>query len=103
MRHTVNIPVHARPKSDPLDTSVRRVMVGTDRSETADQAVRWAASFAERYGAELIVVQVVVSQSPAVTEYGARRTHPNARRRRGARQVRQPAHGGARSCAGHRR
>ncbi|HEY8031239.1 MAG TPA: AarF/UbiB family protein [Methylocella sp.] len=46
-------------------------MVGTDRSETADQAVQWAASFAERYGAELIVVQVVISHSPAVTEYGA--------------------------------
>ena len=71
MRHTVNTPMHARPKSDPLDTSVRRVMVGTDRSETAEQAVRWAASFAERYGAKLIVVQVVVSQSPAVTEHGA--------------------------------
>src|ERR1700730_11486290 len=50
---------------------VRRVMVGTDRSETADQAVRWAASLAERCGAELIVVQIIVSQSPAVTEYGA--------------------------------
>src|ERR671922_562733 len=72
MRHTVNIPpLHARPKSDPLDAPVRRVMVGTDRSETADQAVLWAASFAERYGAELIVVQIVVSHSPVVTEYGA--------------------------------
>src|ERR687895_1512816 len=71
MRHTVNAPMHARPKSAPLDAPVRRVMVGTDRSETADQAVLWAASFAERYGAELIVVQIVVSHSPAVTEYGA--------------------------------
>jgi ubiquinone biosynthesis protein len=71
MRHTVNAPMHARPKSDPLDAPVRRVMVGTDRSETADQAVLWAASFAERYGAELIVVQIIVSHSPAVTEYGA--------------------------------
>jgi ubiquinone biosynthesis protein len=50
---------------------VRRVMVGTDWSETAEQAVLWAASFAERYGAELIVMQVVVSHSPAATEYGA--------------------------------
>src|SRR5919108_2971683 len=71
MRHTVNTPLHARPKSDPLDAPVRRVMVGTDRSETADQAVLWAAAFAERYGAELVVVQIVVSPSPAVTEYGA--------------------------------
>jgi ubiquinone biosynthesis protein len=53
------------------NVTVRRVMVGTDRSKTADQAVVWAASFAERYGAELIVVQVVISQSPASTEHGA--------------------------------
>jgi ubiquinone biosynthesis protein len=53
------------------DVTVRRVMVGTDRSETADQAVRWAASFAERYSAELIIIQVIVSHSPAATERGA--------------------------------
>jgi predicted unusual protein kinase regulating ubiquinone biosynthesis (AarF/ABC1/UbiB family)/nucleotide-binding universal stress UspA family protein len=46
-------------------------MVGTDRSETAEQAVQWAASFAERYGAELFVVQVVVPHNPASTEFGA--------------------------------
>ena len=34
-------------------------------------AVVWAASFAERYDAELIIVQVVISQSPASTEHGA--------------------------------
>jgi ubiquinone biosynthesis protein len=50
---------------------VRRVMVGTDRSETATRAVEWAASFAERFGAELHVVQVVVPEHPADTEYGA--------------------------------
>jgi ubiquinone biosynthesis protein len=58
-------------KGNVENVTVRRVMVGTDRSETADQAVVWAASFAERYAAELIVVQVVVSQSPASTEHGA--------------------------------
>ena len=46
-------------------------MVGTDRSKTADQAVRWAAQFAERYGAELFVVQVIQPQHPATTEFGA--------------------------------
>ena len=71
MRHTVNTPIDARPEGSTLATPVRRVMVGTDRSETADQAVRWAASLADRCGAELIVVQIIVSQSPAVTEYGA--------------------------------
>jgi predicted unusual protein kinase regulating ubiquinone biosynthesis (AarF/ABC1/UbiB family)/nucleotide-binding universal stress UspA family protein len=50
---------------------VRRVMVGTDRSETADRAVRWAAEFAGRYDAELFVVQVQVPHNPATTEFGA--------------------------------
>jgi predicted unusual protein kinase regulating ubiquinone biosynthesis (AarF/ABC1/UbiB family)/nucleotide-binding universal stress UspA family protein len=50
---------------------VRRVMVGTDRSETAARAVEWAAAFAERFGAELHVVQVIVPEHPADTEHGA--------------------------------
>ncbi|MGH8606937.1 MAG: universal stress protein [Gammaproteobacteria bacterium] len=53
------------------NVAVKRVMVGTDRSETAEQAVQWAAGFAERYGAEFFVVQVVVPQNPASTEFGA--------------------------------
>jgi ubiquinone biosynthesis protein len=71
MQHTVNTFMDTPPKGKPQASQVRRVMVGTDRSQRADQAVLWAASFAERYGAELIVVQVVLSHSPAVTEYGA--------------------------------
>lgn len=55
-----------------LDSNaIRRVMVGTDRSETADRAVRWAAEFAGRYDAELFVVQVEVPHNPATTEFGA--------------------------------
>ncbi|MGH2680993.1 MAG: AarF/UbiB family protein [Actinomycetota bacterium] len=50
---------------------VRRVMVGTDRSETATRAVEWAASFAERFGAELHIVQVIVPEHPVGTEHGA--------------------------------
>ncbi len=50
---------------------VARVMVGTDRSETAERAVRWAAALADRYAAELHVVQVVVPLHPADTEHGA--------------------------------
>ncbi len=46
-------------------------MVGTDRSQTADQAVLWAAQFAERYRAELLVVQVILPQHPSTTEFGA--------------------------------
>ena len=46
-------------------------MVGTDRSETASRAVAWAASFAERFGADLHVVQVIVPAHPGRPEYGA--------------------------------
>ena len=47
---------------------VRRVLVGTDRSETAEHAVRWAAEMAGRYEAELVLVQVVVP--PAMPSQG---------------------------------
>jgi ubiquinone biosynthesis protein len=50
---------------------VNRVMVATDRSETAARAVEWARSLAELNGAELHLVQVVVPTNPATTEYGA--------------------------------
>ena len=52
-----------RKVSVSLDQIPRRVMVGTDRSETAEQAVRWAAGFAARFDAELHVVQVVVPRA----------------------------------------
>ncbi|HEX9300528.1 MAG TPA: AarF/UbiB family protein [Actinomycetota bacterium] len=51
--------------------AVGRVMVGTDRSQTASKAVGWAAAFAEAYGAELHLVQVVIPTSPTDTEFGA--------------------------------
>jgi ubiquinone biosynthesis protein len=51
--------------------TVRRVMVGTDRSQTASRAVGWAAGFAERYEAELHLVQVVIPTSPSGTEFGS--------------------------------
>jgi ubiquinone biosynthesis protein len=44
---------------------VRRVLVATDRSETAEVAERFAAEMANRFGAELVLVQVVVP--PATT------------------------------------
>ncbi|GKS62923.1 hypothetical protein YTPLAS72_02270 [Nitrospira sp.] len=63
-------------REDEMDNSfqghaIRRVMVGTDRSKTADHAVEWAAEFADRFGAELFVVQVIVPNHPATTEFGA--------------------------------
>ena len=59
-------------------TALRRVMVGTDRSESADRAVHWAAGFVDRYDAELFVVQVVVPQYPSATEFGAAEQRPAA-------------------------
>jgi ubiquinone biosynthesis protein len=46
---------------------VRRILVGTDQSETATRAVRWAAEMAERYGAELLVTQSVRDGTERVT------------------------------------
>ena len=41
---------------------VRRILVGTDGSETAERAVAWAAEMAARYSAELLLVSVVAEQ-----------------------------------------
>lgn len=46
-------------------SAVRKVMVATDRSETADRAVRWAASLADRCDSQLLLVQVVVPDGEA--------------------------------------
>ena len=45
---------------------MRRIVVATDRSESADRAAAWAMDMAERYEAELVVVQVVETASPEV-------------------------------------
>jgi predicted unusual protein kinase regulating ubiquinone biosynthesis (AarF/ABC1/UbiB family)/nucleotide-binding universal stress UspA family protein len=39
---------------------VQRIVVATDRSETSQRAVEWAADLASRFTAELVLVQVVV-------------------------------------------
>jgi predicted unusual protein kinase regulating ubiquinone biosynthesis (AarF/ABC1/UbiB family)/nucleotide-binding universal stress UspA family protein len=60
------------PDSDLREHAVaKRVMVATDRSKTADNAVRWAASLAQRCEAELCLVQVVVPHEPPSTAQGA--------------------------------
>src|SRR5437867_10090844 len=46
-------------------------MVATDRSESAGRAVDWAASMAELYQAELVVLQVLVPEQAPGTEAGA--------------------------------
>jgi predicted unusual protein kinase regulating ubiquinone biosynthesis (AarF/ABC1/UbiB family)/nucleotide-binding universal stress UspA family protein len=47
----------------PFPSQVRKILVATDRSESADRAVRWAAEMADRYQAELILLQVVFPQA----------------------------------------
>jgi ubiquinone biosynthesis protein len=46
-------------------------MVGTDLSQTASRAVGWANDLAERFGAELHLVQVIIPSHPSDTEFGA--------------------------------
>jgi ubiquinone biosynthesis protein len=41
---------------------VQRILVATDRSDTAIRAVEWAAEMSERYAAELVVVQVLAPE-----------------------------------------
>ena len=56
--------------ADKDESFVTRVLVATDRSETAEVAVAWAAELAERYAAELVLVQIVLPPNepdPAVT------------------------------------
>ena len=46
-------------------------MLGTDLSQTASRAVGWANDLAERFGAELHLVQVIIPSHPSDTEFGA--------------------------------
>ncbi|HJP65813.1 MAG TPA: AarF/UbiB family protein [Actinomycetota bacterium] len=46
---------------------VSRILVATDQSATATRAVEWAATMAERYQAELVVVTVIVPESDEAT------------------------------------
>jgi nucleotide-binding universal stress UspA family protein len=58
--------VRIRRSPSDRDGGVRRILVATDRSQSADRAVRWAADMAERYEAELLVLQVVAERAAAV-------------------------------------
>ncbi|HEY1330608.1 MAG TPA: AarF/UbiB family protein [Actinomycetota bacterium] len=50
---------------------IERVMVATDRSQTANRAEAWAATMAGLYDAELFVVQVLLPQNDTGTQAGA--------------------------------
>ena len=55
-----------------MNVAVKRILAATDRSETADRAVLWAADMSERYDAELLLLQVVLpGPQDAVTETDA--------------------------------
>jgi nucleotide-binding universal stress UspA family protein len=51
-----------------MSSRVRRILVATDRSKTADHAVAWAAEMANRYEAELVVLQVSIGGAAAAIE-----------------------------------
>ncbi len=44
----------------PASPAPQRILVATDRSASADQAVRWAAELADRCAADLVVFQVIL-------------------------------------------
>ena len=54
-------------------SAIRRILVATDRSDTAEQAVSFAEEMARRYEAELIVLQVLVPDEPRKGEPGSER------------------------------
>ena len=49
---------------------VQRILVATDRSDTATRAVTWAAEMAGRYAAELLVLQVITTGQPPGADGG---------------------------------
>jgi len=44
--------------ASPRRALVQKILVATDQSESASHAVRWAADMAERFSAELVLLQV---------------------------------------------
>ena len=57
-------PPHAHSPEAGL-SSVRRILVATDRSETAEHAVQFAADMAVRFEAELLLCQIVIPPAEA--------------------------------------
>jgi ubiquinone biosynthesis protein len=47
---------------------VRRILVATDRSETAERAVDFASDMAERYEAELLLLRVLLSDDGVLAD-----------------------------------
>jgi ubiquinone biosynthesis protein len=58
--------VRLRRKPRRSIAEVRRILVATDRSASADLAVQWAGEMAARYEAELLLLRVLGPGGPAV-------------------------------------
>src|SRR5919109_1315395 len=63
---------------------VERILVATDRSETAERAVAFASDMAERYEAELVLLRVLLSDDGVLAE-AARELAEHARELAGER------------------
>jgi len=90
-------PRPAPSADDSAPPAVGRVLVGTDRSVSADRAVHWAAEMAARYEAELWVVQVLPDGGRAEDEGEVEIEGEDARR-----QTESDLRDLARRCAGER-
>jgi nucleotide-binding universal stress UspA family protein len=51
--------------------AVDRILAATDRSQTAERAVEWAADMARRYDAELVLLRVVAADVSAPDDLAA--------------------------------
>jgi predicted unusual protein kinase regulating ubiquinone biosynthesis (AarF/ABC1/UbiB family) len=51
-----------------MNATINRILVATDRSQASARAVEWAALMAERYRADLVVLQVVPPARPGSSE-----------------------------------
>jgi ubiquinone biosynthesis protein len=63
---------------------IERILVATDRSETAERAVAFASDMAERYEAELLLLRVLLSDEGVLAE-AARELAEHARELAGER------------------
>src|SRR3954447_10210618 len=63
---------------------IQRILVATDRSETAERAVAFATDMAERYEAELVLLRVLLSEEGVLAE-AARELAEHARELAGER------------------
>src|SRR5688500_14309135 len=60
-----------RSRGEGQERPVTRVLVATDRSETAERAVAWANELASRYEAELLLLQVLPGSAEALASEAA--------------------------------